>query len=184
MTDNMCSAAVRTWHCTDCQSMFHERRAAVHHEQIGCSHHGRGEAASLSDPGEYLASCMLPSNSMCEGGRGQRRLVALGIARNCMSEECILGRCHDVQGDAKQPSLMHGSPIWPRTWHISPGHCVAATQGGHDSRKGHGAVLSVAQGSARAGHHSPSIKCIWKHHDDDYVRIVGLIYFAHCCRKP
>ena len=32
------------------------------------------------------------ANSMCEGGRGQRTLVALGIARNCMSEECILGR--------------------------------------------------------------------------------------------
>ena len=76
---------------------------------------------------------MLLSNSMCEGGRGQRRLAALGIARKFRSAECILGRCHDVLGDAGQPNLMHGSPIWPRARQSSQGRCMAATQGGQDS---------------------------------------------------
>lgn len=83
---------------------------------------------------------------MCKGGRGQRRLVALGIARSFMSADCILGRCHDVQDDAGQPSLMHGSPRWPRAWQSSQGYCMATTQSGQDSRVGHGAVLYVAHG--------------------------------------
>lgn len=53
--------AGRTWHCSDCEEMFCQRRAARLHENFGCSDLRRRARQNVEavDAGKHFTFCML-----------------------------------------------------------------------------------------------------------------------------